>query len=234
MEEQLLPPNIVIIGAWRTGTTLMFFLFEHGFADVVTNQTESHAMETLLPARYKWRVSKKPNDAHDIDNISRRFNPYFIWMLRDPRDSIVSWKPRIDNYHLNFEEWKRNNDYIEKHTAANPSHNVIKVVYEDLVHRPDDIQRYLMEKIPGLEKKRDFSQCHRHFDPDNEIIHQLNGIRPFDKTAIGKWTADKPRIREQLAAYPDLQDYLVKYGYETGERWQETLIEDNPPKGETA
>ncbi|NIM10838.1 MAG: hypothetical protein GTO45_02510 [Candidatus Aminicenantes bacterium] len=226
MEGKLSPPNITIIGAWRTGTTLMFFLFEHGFKDVITNQVESYALETKLPTRYKWRVSKKPNDAHIIDKISALFNPYFIWMLRDPRDCIVSWKARISNYHLNFEEWKRNNDYIENHIAGNPSHRVIKIVYEELIHRPDEIQEYLMEKISGLEKKRDFTGCYLHFDPGNEIIHQLGGIRPFDKRAIGKWKLDRQRIRGQLEKYPDLQDYLVRYGYETDESWQKELYQD--------
>jgi hypothetical protein len=216
---QTLPPNIVIIGAWRTGTTLMFFLFEHGFKDVITNQVESYAMETQLPAQYKWRVSKKPNDAHSIDKIYSLFNPYFIWMLRDPRDCIVSWKPRIDNYHLNFEEWKRNNDFIEKSISP----RIIKIVYEHFIHHPDETQDYLIQQIEGLEKKRDFSGCYKQFDPGNEIIHQLSGIRPFDVTTIGKWRNDKPRIREQLEKYPDMQDYLEKYGYETDDTWQREL-----------
>jgi hypothetical protein len=225
MNKKLLPPNVVIIGAWRTGTTLMFFLFEHGFKDVVTNQVESYALKTLLPAQHRWRVSKKPNDAHIIDKISALFNPYFVWMIRDPRDCIVSWKSRISSYHLNFEEWKRNNDYIENHIDKNPSHQVVKVVYEEFIHHPNQTQDYLAQTIAGLEKKRDFTQCHNYFDPDNEIIHQLSGIRPFDKTAVGKWKMDKQRIRAQLEKYPDLQDYLVKYGYETDETWQKELVQ---------
>jgi hypothetical protein len=219
MEDGLLPPNVVIVGAWRSGTTLMFFLFQNGFRNVVTNNRESYALETLLPARYKWRVSKKPNDAHSIDRIYAAIDPYFIWMLRDPRDCIVSWKSPINDYHLNFEEWKRNNDCIEKGKSS----KIIKVVYEDLVTRPEEVQNYMMDCIPGLEKRNTFSVCHKYFDPSSEIIWQLNGIRPPDETSIGKWREDRRRIEEQLTRYPEMHEYLIKYGYEKDASWQKEL-----------
>ena len=69
----------------------------------------------------------------------------------------------------------------------------------------------------------DIKEIYKKFDPNSEIAWQLSGIRPMDKTAIGKWRQNKERIRDQLDRYPELQQYLIKYGYEKDNMWQQEI-----------
>ena len=226
MLAQKLPPNVVIIGSWRCGTTLMFFLFSTGFKDVESSYEESHALDTLLPPG-KWRVSKKPNDAHVMASITNKIDPYFIALARDPRDAICSWKKQKNDYHLNFEEWKRNQDFIELHKGP----KVIRMRYEDLVKDPDGVQLQICSKIPGLEIRRRFSVCHKDFPKDSRILWQLDGVRPMDSSRIGIWQNHKPRIREQLELYPEMQSALEHYGYELDSLWKVDLYNQHTTVG---
>ncbi|MFH1742892.1 MAG: hypothetical protein ABIH23_28135 [bacterium] len=226
---QALPPNIVISGAFRSGTTFLFLAFPHAFADVVTNGRESKVLETELPAKYKWRVSKSPNDIHQVRIIHERLDPFIIYMLRDPRDSIVSWKKSKNDYHLSYNEWQRNLLFAE----SSKSQKMIFVRFEDMIQSPDRTQEYLMARIEGLEKKHALSECHRYMDEDSPIAQQLSHdsgpertgekARPMDSSVIGTWIHDKERIRDQLARFPELQATLEKYGYEQDDEWQKLL-----------
>ena len=222
MNTKSLPPNIVIIGSWRCGTTLMFFTFAAGFKNVEASYEESHALETSLPSE-KWRISKKPNDAHCMADIIDEIDPYFIAMLRDPRDAIRSWKAQINDYHLNFKEWNRNQDLIEQ--CIGPK--VLRIRYEDLVRDPNGVQRWIRERIPGLEIKRKFSDCHTAFPSNSDILWQLDGVRPIEPSRIGVWRKDKARIRQQLEQYPEMQSVLEFYGYESDTSWQRALYDED-------
>jgi hypothetical protein len=224
MRPQLLPPNVVIIGSWRCGTTLMFFSFSTGFKDVESSYEESYALETWLPPG-KWRVSKKPNDAHIMTDIIDKIDPYFIALIRDPRDAIRSWKAQKNDYHLDFKEWQRNQDCIEQHMGP----KVIRIRYEDLVKDPNGVQLQMCARIPGLEIKRKFSECHTAFPQDSSILWQLDGVRPMEPSRIGIWQNQKSRIREQLEQHPEMQSELERYGYEHDSSWQELLYGPQKP-----
>ena len=229
--EDKLPPNIVITGCFRSGTTLLYLLFPHAFEDVIVSGEESDALETLLPARYKWRVSKRPNDIHRVRVIHEKLDPYFIYTIRDPRDCIVSWKDAKNDYHLSYNEWQRNLLFAE----SSKSPKMIFVKFENLILHPNEAQTYLMTRIDGLKKRFDLSECYKYADPNSPVAHQLthdsgstrNGrtIRRMDPSVIGSWVYDKERIREQLAKFPELQAALEKYGYEEDDSWQKLLDE---------
>jgi len=236
-EERLLPPNIVITGAWRSGTTLLYLLFPHAFADVCTTGGESDALETLLSARFRWRVSKRPNDIHRIRSIVASFDPYFIYMLRDPRDCIVSWREERNGYYMAFNEWLRNRTFAESVGSA----KLVTIKFEDLILRPNSVQDLLTRHIGGLEVKRQLDDCFTRMDELSPITFQLcRGVRPAahsranqqsttvrrpDPSVIGVWRNDKSRIREQLDSFPELQAALEKYGYEVDNAWQAELAE---------
>jgi len=229
--EDKLPPNILITGSFRSGTTLLYLLFPHAFENVIISGEESDAFETLLPAKHRWRVSKRPNDIHRVRVIHKKLNPYFIYMIRDPRDCIISWKAVKDDYHLSYNEWQRNLLFAE----SSKSPKMIFIKFEDLILHPNETQTYLMTRIVGLEKRFDLSESSKYADPNSPVAHQLtndsgptiNGrtIRPMDPAAIRSWVYDKERIREQLAKFPEIQAALEKYGYEKDDTWQKLLDE---------
>lgn len=226
---ELLPPNIVIIGSWRSGTTLLFELFQHAFKDVTQNEAESDALDTLLPSGYKWRVSKRPNDAHHIRAIIEKIDPYFIYMLRDPRDCITSWRDSHKSYYMSFNEWMRNLLFAE----SGKSSKIFFQKFENLVLHPGQVQNDLCKKIVGLEKKYSLKECYTFINENSPIAFQLShysnesgtgeAIRAMDPTVIGSWKQHKRRIVEQLTDFPELQAALEKYGYEKDASWQNQL-----------
>jgi len=230
LNEAMAPPNVVITGAWRSGTTLLFLLFPPSFQDVVTPDGETAALETLLPCSSSWRLSKRPNDIHVAREIHAQFDPRIIYMLRDPRDCIVSWRLDREGYWMGFNEWLRN--YLFS-LAANQS-RLATVRYEDLVSVPDEVQKDLIERIPGLILREPFSTAWQRINSDSPVSHQLvrstgptrqgPAIREIETTGIGAWRSDVPRVVEQLNAFPEMQAVLEICGYEADAQWQEELI----------
>jgi hypothetical protein len=227
-------PNIIITGSFRSGTTLLYLLFPHAFKDVIINGKESDALATQLPPVYKWRVSKRPNDIHRVRRICELLDPHIIYMIRDPRDCIVSWEKSKNSYHVSFNEWQRNILFAE--SCKSP--RLIFLRFEDLVLQPTQAQALLMERIEGLEKQRDLAECYQEIDPNSPIVHQLSHdsgpeasgetIRPLDPSVIGCWRYNKVRVREQLERFPELEAALEKYDYEKDDGWQEQLNESDP------
>ncbi|MGD2124847.1 MAG: sulfotransferase [Desulfobacteraceae bacterium] len=228
--DNLLPPNIVITGSFRSGTSLLFLLFPHAFRDVIISGDESDALETKLPSSFKWRVSKRPNDIHRVRVIYKKLDPYFIYMIRDPRDCLVSWKQSKNNYHIiSFNEWLRNLLFAE----SSKSTKLIFLRFEDMIRDPIQTQNHLLERVEGLEKLHDLDQCYRYIDRDSPVTQQLSHdsgptmssetIRPIDPSVIGSWRHHKLRVREQLKQFPEMQAVLEKYGYEEDDSWQNSL-----------
>ncbi len=227
--EVTLPPNIVITGAFRSGTTLLLLLFPYAFRDVITHEGEITALNVQLPSVYKWRVSKLPNDIHHVRILHEKLDPYIVYMLRDPRDSIVSWKEIKNDYHLSYDEWQRNLIFAE--SAKSPKLIILR--FEDLISRPEQIENTIVERIQGIEKKCNFAECYKYMDSKSPYLHQLThdsgpnrsreNIRPMDQSVIGSWRYDKVRIWQQLKKFPEMQATLEKYGYEKDDSWQRLL-----------
>jgi len=225
------PPNIIITGAFRSGTTLLYLMFPHAFKDVAISGDETDALDTFLPADRKWRVSKRPNDIHRVRILTERLDPYFIYLIRDPRDCVVSWKAVKNDYHLSFNEWLRNLLFAESARTE----KLLFLRYEDMVLKPSETQVRLVAGIPGLEKAEDLAECSRLIDANSPIAHQLTHdsgperdgqtVRPLDRSPIGAWRHDKRRVRDQLSAFPEMQAALEKYGYEADDAWQADLDE---------
>jgi hypothetical protein len=224
-------PNIIITGSFRSGTTLLFLLFPHAFKEVITNRGESGALETRLPVTFKWRVCKRPNDIHRVRIIYELLDPYIIYMIRDPRDCIVSWKEIKGDYHLSYNEWQRNLLFAE----SSKSRKLIFVRFENMILRPAETQALLLERIEGLEEQCDLARCYQRVDGNSPIVRQLSHdsgprrsgetIRPLDPSVIGAWRHHKGRVRDQLRQFPELQAALEKYEYEKDASWQQLLDE---------
>lgn len=230
MGVSLAPPNIVITGSWRSGTTLLYLYFPIAFADVAISGVESPAMTTKLPAGFSWRVSKSPNDIHHVREIQAALDTWIIYMLRDPRDCIVSWKAAKHDYHLAFNEWLRNFLFAKSYRG----NKLLWIRFEQLVRRPEAVQELLAEVI-GLQPVVPLAECHGHFVPHKGTIqhllaHGVRGgslgptVRSLDPSVIGSWRRDKARIRQQLEQFPEMQAILEWMGYEENEAWQHELV----------
>jgi hypothetical protein len=216
-------PNIVITGSWRSGTTLLYLYFPVAFHDAVISGSESPALDTLLPASFTWRVSKSPNDIHRVREIREVLDPWIIYMLRDPRDCIVSWKPGKNDYHLAFNEWLRNLLFAKSYRGD----KLIFVRFEQFVSESAIVQAHLAQDI-GLLVKMPFAKCHLHVPPSpiqNQLARGGTGatIRPLDPSVIGSWRRDKARVRQQLEQFLELQAALEWLGYEKDDEWQKDL-----------
>ena len=229
MGASLAPPNIVITGSWRSGTTLLYLYFPIAFADVIITGGESPAMTTRLPAGFSWRVSKSPNDIHHVREIQAALDPWIIYMLRDPRDCIVSWKAVKHGYHLAFDEWLRNFLFAKSHEG----NKLLWIRFEQLVRRPEAVRELLAETI-GLQPAIPLAECHEHLIPhgtiQSQLAHGVRGgplgptVRPLDPSVIGSWRRDEARIRQQIEQFPEMQAILEWTGYEENETWQHELV----------
>lgn len=87
----LLPQRIVICGCPRSGTTLMNELLR-SFSDIQVLNRETYALQMpYLLINKKYVVTKHPLDYKNFSDITKTFrNPIIIYMLRDPRDVIIS------------------------------------------------------------------------------------------------------------------------------------------------
>jgi hypothetical protein len=94
-------------------------------------------------------LSKKPHDILWAEPVLRRLNDLFIiYMLRDPRDVVVS-KHNYDpeRYWVGLNLWKCYTPLADR-LDANPRFIVIR--YENLVRYPALVQSHLLDRIPFL------------------------------------------------------------------------------------
>lgn len=220
-------PNVVVTGAWRSGTTLLFMLMPQAFHEVSALETESDALDTELP-QASWRISKRPNDIHRHAEIHNQMGAHLVYLQRDPRDCIVSWRPERSDYWLSFPEWARNWLFS---MAADRHERFHRIRYEDLVTQPDAVQNRLATAT-GMTIRTKFTEAIGTLDPSSPIAHQLRRnsgprqgptVRPFDTSGVGTWRNDRVRIREQLERHPEMQAALELAGYEQDDAWQEGL-----------
>jgi hypothetical protein len=142
---------------------------------------------------------------------------YFIFMLRDPRDVIVSrHKLRPNMYWANLRQWHSSWNAIKEYINHE---RLIVIYYEDLVKRPDETQRQFSANIPFLKQKLLFSQYHLYSKPSRQSLIAMNNIRPINDASIGKWRDHKSRLVGQLKLHGPIASLLIKLNYETDTSW---------------
>ncbi len=205
----------------RSGTTLLhevmvtcFRIDRHYEHEMRFNKAWAGDGEILL--------TKRPKDTLYIEAIMAR-DPefYVIYVVRDPRDVIVSrhGKDR-SRYYANIRLWR------ELHDAARPlfGHDrFLEVRYEDFVSRPDEVQEAIMAKFPWLEKLHDFSEYHNYAQVSEKSQKAMHGVRPIAPTSIGLWRENLARIKGQQERHGSLTPILVECGYESSADWEREL-----------
>lgn len=214
--------RIHIVGCGpRSGTTLMAEMMIACF-DIGLHTDHEDSIYRLPSRDTEVFLTKKPGDVAVVEPALRITpNLYVIYMVRDPRDMIVSRHGKAsDVYWSGLVFWKNYTPYgrrLQHHPRF------ITIRYEDLVTRPAEIQRELMARMPFLVKRADFSDYHLRSTPSARSLDALGGVRAISSAGIGNWRRHLPRIAGQLRIHGSISDDLVEYGYEKDDSWQREL-----------
>lgn len=216
------PERIHITGAARSGTTLMLALMLNCFDIDGGVARETRLWRAPLRGR-RVVLTKQPADER-LSLFLSRFDPklHIIYMLRDPREVIVSRHGTDPHrYWTNLRAWRKSL------AAAQPSFgrtHVHVVRYEELVRDPDAVQRGLAAALPFLRIVRPFSQFHEVAELQNAQWRAAMGsIRPLGGDGAPSWRNHLPRLKGQLARHGDISQELIQLGYEPDDHWLAVL-----------
>ena len=217
--------RIHIVGPQRSGTTLMQVLFGTCF-DIDGVTTQEQRLCRRGPAGERVLMTKRPGD-EVLAPLLLPLDPHlwFVFMLRDPRDVVVSEHGREPGkYWSNLRVWHQSMDIYRK-LKDHPRFVVVR--YEDLVATPDDVQRELTRRMPFLRIMVPFSQYHTHVSQaaaqSGQFNRAMRGIRPVTTESIGAWRAHLPRVKRQLKMHGGITSDLITMGYEPDNSWRRML-----------
>lgn len=205
----------------RSGTTLLheamvtcFRIDKHYDHEMRFNLVSADDHEILL--------TKRPKDTLYMPAILDR-DPelYVIYVLRDPRDVIVSRHDKDKSkYYSNIRLWR------ELHHAARKLYGhprFLEIQYEDFVNNPNDTQDKIAAKFPWLEKIHKFSEYHLYAEVSSKSEKAMHGVRPIAPTSIGLWRQHLGRVKGQQLIHGSLSPILIECGYETSADWEHIL-----------
>ena len=224
-------PHIQIVGCPRSGNTLMQELMINCFRLDGFARTEESLLDSPRVAA-GIRCTKNPWDT----DVVRWLLPidrdlWVIYLLRDPRDVIVSRHGRRPEvFWANLRLWRRAQSAVQG-LLGHP--RFLQVRYEDLVERPDETQRLIAERMPFLEPKARFSQFCGDEAASGQSRLALHGPRPVDTASIGRWCAQRARVAAQLARHGDLTEELIALGYETERDWLGQVDDKRPESAQS-
>ncbi len=219
--------RIHIIGCGpRTGTTLLAEALKSSFNIDYCTEHE----DRIFVNRHgegKVFLTKHPNDVMVIRPFLYVMPQlYVIYMLRDPRDMVVSShgsKPGV--YWCSLRYWKA---FTPCYRKIRNHPRVITVRYEDLVTNPDRVQEEIRQRMPFLVQQTRFSTFHKHAGPSADSLEAMRGVRPISGSSIGRWKEHLPRIAGQLSLHGDIAQDLVEFGYEENDAWLDVLKDVKP------
>jgi len=215
--------NLHIVGCPRSGTTLLTEMIATCFYIDGSCEHEETIFK-VSPDHKGIYLSKKPNDVLWVDRIIDR-DPalHVIALMRDPRSVICSvHQGHPGMYFCNYPVWSRAEKAIAK-LAKHPRLLVIR--YEDLVSNPDAVQKIITQRFPFLKPKHPLSAFHLHAKASEKSENALGGVREVEASRIVGWQKHLPRLKQQMAKYPQLVDDLKRYQYESGDDWMKELKE---------
>ncbi|MDA1063273.1 MAG: sulfotransferase [Proteobacteria bacterium] len=204
----------------RTGTTLLHEVmvtcfkvdkqYEH---EIRFNEVKADAGQIV--------ITKRPKDTMYMPAVIADPEFYVIYLLRDPRDVIVSQHGSYEGmYYSNIRLWREMHGY----TQSIANHECfLQIRYEDFVNDPDATQEKIVARFPWLEKRHNFSEYHKHAVVSHQSKLAMNDVRPIAPSSIGKWKANLARIKGQQLTHGSLTPDLIACGYETSADWERML-----------
>ena len=206
----------------------------HGFAIDGHATEERHFLTGLrLPDdAHAVFLSKRPSDIRFAPYLLRREREmFFLFMLRDPRDVVVSRHGmHPDRYWTHLAAWRRT---VAIAHDVRDHENFILLRYEDLVREPETTQDYLMKRMPFLVPTAPLREFPRSARPSHQSVEALGGVRPIDTASIGKWREHKPRLAAQMQRHGSIAAELIEFGYERDDTWLAELAGVEPDNGRT-
>ncbi len=166
-------------------------------------------------------ITKRPKDIMYMPAVIDDPDFFVIYVLRDPRDVIVSRHGKNkDMYYSNIRLWREMHGYA---TSINGHDRFLQVRYEEFVTNPNAVQAEITARFPWLEKRYDFSEYHEHARVSEESKLAMHSVRPIAPTSIGVWTKHLGRIKGQQAIHGSLAPDLIANGYELDDAWESVL-----------
>jgi hypothetical protein len=166
-------------------------------------------------------ITKRPKDTMYMPAVIDDPELYVIYLLRDPRDVIVSRHGKDKGmYYSNIRLWR------ELHGTALSIANherFLQIRYEEFVSDPDTVQQKIAAKFPWLQKQHDFSAYHKHAQVSDKSKLAMNDVRPISPSSVGKWTSNLARIKAQQLTHGSLTPDLIACGYESSADWEQML-----------
>lgn len=148
-------------------------------------------------------------------------NLHVIYMVRDPRDVIVSRHANSPGQYFAGLGFYLRADRYAARLSNHPRFVVVR--YEDLVQSPDAVQDYIEKHLPFLKRKHRFSEFHIYAKVSQDSSQALNGVRPPSAKDIGKWRRHQPRVSAQFKRFPLGSEVLLRHGYEDDATWMNAL-----------
>ena len=212
----------------RSGTTLLAELLVSCFEFDGHADHEMNLVYAPRPPVERF-CSKFPSDITRCSKpLETRKDLWVICVLRDPRDIVVSrHRNDPDAYWADLELVRRGYAAFQD-LRAHP--RFLSVAYEDLVADPDHVQARLMQEIPFLVRRFDFSSFHKVASPTERSVAALNGFRKINTDSIGRWKSELPRLKAQIERYGSIDDILADLGYAGNPGWSDcldTVVADN-------
>ena len=210
----------------RSGTTLLHEVMVTCFR---IDKHYDHEMRFNLVSAEEGQIllTKRPKDTMYmpavIDTVPET---YVIYVLRDPRDVIVSRHGKDKSkYYSNIRLFQQMHNYAK---SMSGSANFLEIKYEDFVTRPDDIQDVIVDKFPWLEPIHHFSEYQEYAVVSSKSQKAMHGVRPIAPTSVGRWKDNLARIKGQQNLHGSLTPVLIECGYETSSDWEAMLDSVEP------
>jgi len=172
-------------------------------------------------------VTKRPKDTMYMPTvIDDDPEIYVIYVIRDPRDVIVSRHAKDKSvYYSNIRLWRQMHACAKRMAGHE---RFLEIRYEDFVRDPDETQQLITEKFPWLEKIHNFSEYHEHAQISEKSITAMHSVRPIAPTSVGVWTQHPGRIKGQQMIHGSLTPDLIESGYESTADWEQVLNSAEP------
>lgn len=220
-----LEKHIVIAGFPRGGTTLVQAILESCTEGAKVYGAESRGLNS---AKYALRsspilITKRPDEVFCFEEIRafyqhRKASAHFVLICRDPRAVLTSHHHSDrSHYYVTPRRWRAVYEHWRyQHTRP----DVLPIRYEELVTDPQKVEAQLTAGL-GVRFHTPMADFHKVISPSFDG-RALNGVRPLDPKAIGRWRSEsyRDRLRTLLEDHlPELPKRLIEMGYETDTKW---------------
>jgi len=205
----------------RSGTTLLHEVMVTCF-NVDKHYDHEVRFNLVTAADGQTLITKRPKDTMYMPAViddDPEF--YVIYVMRDPRDVIVSRHAKDKSiYYSNIRLWRQMHAYAKQMASHE---RFLQVRYEDFVRDPDATQQMIADKFPWLERVHNFSEYHEYAQVSEKSITAMHSVRPIAPTSVGVWTQHPGRIKGQQVIHGSLTPDLIECGYESKADWEQVL-----------